>query len=195
MNFFLLRILIWFDQDTPVECNNVAIDFLILISVKYDRKSDVWHLKYVNPTDKSGVSFCYNYISSQSGAARHLFTRRTQVCLFDSSEWPRWAAPGWETPSPSPPPPPSRRSTHPLNHQPSLILTAGLLRDYSGTSSFSSLGFTISSQYVYRHLNTIWEDSGSPVEIYSLLFPNNANYWEVKYQRNDWQIVKELSDY
>ena len=138
MNFFLLRILIWFDQDTPVECNNVAIDFLILISVKYDRKSDVWHLKYVNPTDKSGVSFCYNYISSQSVGGRDLFTRRTQVCLFDSSEWPRRAVAGWETPSPSPPP--SRRSPHPLNHQPSLILTAGLLRDYSGTSSFSNLG-------------------------------------------------------
>ena len=112
----------------------------------------------VSPTDKSGLSFCYNYISSQSVGARHLCTRRTQVCLFDSSEWPRRAVAGWETPSPSPPP--SRRSPHPLNHQPSLIMTAGLLRDYSGTSSSSSLGIQMITICIYlssqHNMTRLW---------------------------------------
>ena len=93
------------------------------------------------------------------------------VCLIHQSDrGGRWQAERHR----HPPPPPSRRSPHPLNHQPSLILTAGLLRDYSGTSSFSSLGIQMIT--ICISLSSQHNMTGLDLQIYFLLFPNNANY-------------------
>ena len=140
MKYFLIQ----FDQDTTVECNNVAIDFLILISVKYDRNltSDILNMSVsVSLPDKSGLSFCYNYVASQSRLGRDqlvgLIHFLIEMVMMSNISWHS------HTEHPSLPPSlaikTSRRSQDILNHQPPLILTGPVSATRLSQSRYPSL--------------------------------------------------------